>query len=200
MQAAVFLLAGLGQIAAQIDPTRRELVQLGYNQPLEGQSSIAAYGFYFLNQPHWLQHSNVTLRLAVAPVYVDSEFGFSQLLGEHTDVGVGVAGGGYADSYAEVRQGNYHRNESFLGHGGEVSGSVYHLFNPGARIPLYGLVRGAAHYSFFAEDSKTGPGFELPEDQGIFRVRAGLRFGGGLNRFIDNGRVCLSDLGDFLSG
>lgn len=178
LQVVVLLLGGLGHAQAQIDPAQRELVQLGYNQPLEGRGPIAAYGFYFLNQPNWLQRSNLTLRLAVAPVYVDSEFGFSGLLGPHTDLGVGAAGGGYADSYAEVRQGEYHRNQSFLGHGGEVSGSIYHLFNPGSRIPLHGLVRGAAHYSFFADDSKTAEGFELPEDQGMFRVRAGLRYGG----------------------
>jgi len=34
------------------------------------------------------------LRLAVAPTYLDSELGFSHLLGENTDLASAVAGGG----------------------------------------------------------------------------------------------------------
>src|SRR5690349_1331864 len=86
---------------AQIDPQRRELIQLGYNQPLEGRGPLAAYGFYYLNKPQFLQRTNLTLRLAVAPVYIDSEFGISQALSPRTDVGFGLAGGGFADSYSE---------------------------------------------------------------------------------------------------
>ena len=60
----------------QIDPANRELVQVGYNAALEGQSPLAAYAFYYRNQPDFLQHTNLTLRLAVAPTYLDSELGF----------------------------------------------------------------------------------------------------------------------------
>lgn len=163
---------------AQIDPTKRELVQLGYNQPLEGQGPIAAYAFYFMNRPGFLEQSNLTLRLAVAPVYMDSEVGFSGALGPRTDLAFGLAGGGFADSYAEVRGGNYRKSESFLGHGAELSSSLYHQFNPDARIPLHGVLRVATHYTAYAEDRNTADDFELPEDQVAFRVRAGLRFGG----------------------
>jgi len=163
---------------AQIDPSKRELIQLGYNQPLEGRGPIAAYGFYYLNKPQFLEQSNLTLRLAVAPVYMDSELGLTGALGPNTDVGIGLAGGGFADGYSEVHAGKYEQDESFLGHGGEVSSSVYHLFNPDQRIPLYAVLRGAVHYSAFAEDNKTGDTFVLPEDQFNFRVRAGFRWGG----------------------
>ena len=165
-------------VHAQIDPARRELIQLGYNQPLEGRGPLAAYGFYYLNKPNFLHSSNLTLRLAAAPVYLDSELGISRLFGPDTDLGIGVAGGGFADGYSEVDHGKYQRGESFLGHGGEVSSSVYHLFNPDARIPLYAMLRGAMHYTVYADDSNTDSGFETPEDQLSFRVRAGLRFGG----------------------
>jgi hypothetical protein len=177
-------LAGLGWLGAtgivsgQIDPVRRELIQLGYNQPLEGRGPLAAYGFYYLNKPEFLERTNLTLRLAVAPVYLDSELGVARVLSPSTDVGFGLAGGGFADSYSEVDNGKYERRESFLGHGGEVSTSVYHLFNPASRIPLYALVRGAAHMSTYADDSETADDFEVPDDQFIFRVRAGLRWGG----------------------
>lgn len=164
--------------SAQIDPTKRELVQLGYNQPLEGHGPLAAYAFYFLNKPGFLRDSNLTLRLAIAPVYLDSELGFSSLLGPHTDFAVGLAGGGFADSYSEVRVGNYRQDESFLGHGGEVTASMYHLFNPDQRIPLHAVLRAGAHMSVYARDSKTADEFVLPDDQVSFRVRAGLRLGG----------------------
>jgi hypothetical protein len=164
--------------SAQIDPTKRELIQLGYNQPLVGRGPLAGYGFYYLNKPKYFDQEKLTLRLAVAPVYLDSELGFAEALGPNTDLGVGVAGGGFADSYSEVRRGKYEQEESFLGHGAEVSSSIYHLFNPGRKIPLYAVLRGGVHYSAFTEDSKTDDNFELPDDQTSLRVRAGLRWGG----------------------
>lgn len=176
--AGLIWLCGTSLAPGQIDPVRRELIQLGYNQPLEGRGPLAAYGFYYLNQPQFLRHTNLTLRLAVAPVYLDSELGIGRALSPRTDVGLGLAGGGFADSYSEVRRGKYERRESFLGHGGEVSASVYHLFNPASRVPLYGVVRGAAHFSAYTEDSETRSTFELPDDQALFRIRSGLRWGG----------------------
>jgi hypothetical protein len=176
--AALFAVCGALEAFGQIDPTKRELIQLGYNQPLEGHGPLAAYGFYFWNKPGFLQESNLTLRLALAPVYVDSELGISRALGPNTDVGLGLAGGAFADSYNEVHLGDYIRSESFLGHGGEVSSSVYHLFNPGSQIPLYGMVRGAAHYSAYVDESETASTFVLPDDQFEFFVRAGFRWGG----------------------
>jgi len=163
--------------SAQIDPTKRELIQLGYNQPFQGVGPLAAYGFYYLNKPNYLQRTNLTLRLAVAPVYLDSELGIAHALGPNTDVGIGIAGGGFADGYSEVRQGEYERDESFTGHGGEVSSSVYHLLNPGSQIPLYVVLRGGVHYTAFTDDDKTADTFAVPEDQFMFRVRAGLRWG-----------------------
>ena len=60
--------------------------------------------------------------------------GFVQGLGPNTDFAIGAAGGGFADSYYELRGGEYIKGESFDGHGGELSASVYHLFNPADRI------------------------------------------------------------------
>ncbi len=167
-----------GQIAfGQIDPEKRQLIQLGFNQPLEGRGPIAGYAFYYLNEPGFLQ-TNITLRLAVAPVYLDSELGFRNALGEHTDLGIGVAGGGYANSYYEMRSGKYFREESFTGHGGEVSTSVYHLFNPSQRVPLNGVFRVSPHYTVFERDDETKPNFVLPDDHASLNVRTGLRLGG----------------------
>jgi hypothetical protein len=171
--------AGGGSVPAawgQIDPVKRDLIQVGYNAAFEGHPPLAAYGFYYRNQPDFLQ-TNLTLRLALAPVYLDSELGISHALGENTDLGIGVAGGGFADSYQEINKGTFLPGQSFDGNSGQISLSVYHLFNPGALIPLNGLLRSTAHYSDFERDD-TAPNFRLPADRGTFSLRTGLRWGG----------------------
>ncbi len=164
-------------VEAQIDPVKRELFQLGYNAALQGHPPLAAYAFFYLNQPDF-PRTNQTLRLAVAPTYLDSELGFKRLLGENTDVGVGLSGGGFADGYAEIRGGKYLPAESFDGYGGELNASIYHRFNPDSQVPLNGLLRGMAHYSVYDTGSGTAQGFALPKDMGNFSVRTGLRWGG----------------------
>jgi hypothetical protein len=163
--------------AAQIDPFRRDLVQFGYNQALEGHAPFAGYMYYYHNQPDFLR-TNLTLRLAVAPVYLDSELGFVNGLGPNTDFAIGLAGGGFADSYNEIHGGTYYPSQSFEGDGGEISGSIYHLFNPGDLIPLNLVLRGTAHYSTFDRNDDTAAGFQLPPDRVEFDIRTGLRWGG----------------------
>jgi hypothetical protein len=161
----------------QIDPVKRELIQFGYNAAFEGHPPLSAYAFYYRNQPDFLQ-TNLTLRLAVAPTYLDSELGILQALGEHTDLGIGVAGGGFADSYNEIDSGKFIPAESYDGYGGEASLSLYHLFNPGYLIPLNGVLRGIAHYATYAPNDNTASNFQVPNAMGIFSVRTGLRWGG----------------------
>jgi hypothetical protein len=177
----LFCLAGwLGAWTAwgQIDPVHRELIEAGYNQPVEGHPPpLEGYGFYYWNKPEFLR-TNLTLRLAVAPTYADSELGISGVLGPHTDLGIHVAGGGFADTYADIRQGVYRPQESFWGHSVEGGVSLYHLFNPGQQIPLNGVLRGQAHYSFYESLGDTAPDFRLPGDHTTFSVRTGLRWGG----------------------
>jgi len=162
---------------AQIDPVRRDLIQFGYNQPVEGREPLAAYAYYYHNQPDFLR-TNLTLRLAVAPVYLDSELGFIHGLGPNTDFSIGLAGGGFADSYSEIHEGTYSPSESFDGNGAEISASIYHLFNPADEIPLNLVLRGMAHYSFYDANDSTAANFQLPNDHGDFSVRSGLRWGG----------------------
>ena len=162
---------------AQLDPERRDLIQLGYNQPLEGRGPISGYAYYYMNRPEY-HGSNGTLRIAIAPTYLDAEFGRRRVLGPYTDLSFGVAGGGFADTYSEVRQGKLMREESFAGHGGEVSANLYHQFNPGSRIPLNAVMRSSFHYSTYEPDTLTDPAFRLPHDQGTLHLRGGLRWGG----------------------
>ncbi len=162
---------------AQIDPDKRQLIQFGYSQPLEGHGPVSGYAYYYLNQPDF-GRTNLTLRLAIAPVYLDGEFGLNHALGSHTDLAFGLAGGGFADSYFEVRQGRFQEGESFTGHGAEASASVYHLFNPGQQIPLNAVLRVSPHYSTFERDEHTAAAFVLPADRTAIHVRSGLRWGG----------------------
>ena len=164
-------------VSGQIDPVKRDLIQLGYNQAVQGHAPFAGYAFYYHNQPDFLR-TNLTLRLALAPVYLDSELGFVSGLGPNTDFGLGLAGGGFADSYSEIRGGTYYPGESFDGHSAEISANVYHLFNPAGEIPLNFILRGAAHYSVYAGNDSTAPGFQAPGDHGTFSARTGLRWGG----------------------
>jgi hypothetical protein len=176
----LYFLSGLfGPLAAfaQIDPEKRQLIQLGYNAALVGHAPFSGYAFYYVNKPHFIQ-TNLTLRMAIAPVYLDSELGISGALGEETDIGIGLAGGGFADSYAEIAQGKFERRESFTGHGGEFSVSLYHRFNPSEIVPLNAVLRGTLHYSTYSEDDDTADDFAVPSDRVTGIVRAGIRWGG----------------------
>ncbi len=164
-------------VQGQIDPFKRELIELGYNAALEGHPPLAGYAFYYRNQPEFWR-TNLTLRLAVGPTYLDSELGISHVVGANTDLGIGMAGGGFADNYNEIRHGTFIPAESFSGYSAETSLSLYHLFNPGAMIPLNGLLRGIAHYSVYDRDDATASNFQMPKDRGTFTLRTGLRWGG----------------------
>ncbi len=185
MQRPIFRICGLLVLGifvpltcfAQIDPYRRQLLQFGYNQPIEGHWPMAGYLFYLLNQPDFLR-PDLTLRLAVAPTYVDSEFGFNAALGPHTDVALGLSGGGFAYSYNEIRRGKYLIDESYTGHGGSASVSLYHRFNPSQRLPLNAIVRGIIDYASFERDDDTADAFVLPGDRFSYIARTGLRLGG----------------------
>jgi len=162
---------------AQIDPYPRNLIQFGYNQALEGHFPFAGYFYYYHNEPDFLR-TNVTLRLALAPTYLDSDFGFVGGLGPNTDFSIGLAGGAFADNYYEIRDGTYYSDESFNGYGAGASANIYHLFNPASRIPLYFVLRGGVHYSTYADTDSTAPNFQLPNNHATFAVRTGLRWGG----------------------
>jgi len=170
------LLSSASMVLAQIDPYPRSLLQLGYDQPLSGQGPQSLYAYYYYNNPEFLR-TNVALRLAMAPVYLDGEIGLRQLL-PHTDVGVGINGGGFGENYYEVRQGRYFKGESFDGHGGGASLNLYHLINPAHLIPLNVVVKGGAHYSTYSATDKTDDQFTLPDDRVSTFARAGLRFAG----------------------
>ncbi|MBC8126717.1 MAG: hypothetical protein H8M99_06180 [Gloeobacteraceae cyanobacterium ES-bin-144] len=162
---------------AQVDPMHRNLLQLGYDQPITGQGPQGVYVYYYYNNPEFLR-TNLALRLALAPAYLDSELGFKQVFTPNTDVGIGIYGGAYGDNYYEVRQGRYIKGESFDGHGGGAALSLYQLLDPGMLIPLSVVVRGGFRYSAYSDNDRTLDSFTLPTDRTSGFVRTGLRFAG----------------------
>lgn len=181
--ATILLLAGITLFSSiqsgfgQVDPYRRNLLQLGYDQPIGGQGPQGVYAYYYYNNPE-IRGTNTALRLAIAPAYLDGEVGFRQLLSPYTDVGIGFYGGAYGDNFYEVREGNYRRTESFDGHGGGTALSIYQLLNPGRLVPLNVVARGGFRYSTYARNSDTRDDFELPDGRPMPFVRAGLRLAG----------------------
>ncbi len=163
--------------SAQIDPDKRDLLQIGYNAVFEGKQPFSGYAFYYHNEPDFIK-TNLTMRMALSPTYMDSELGVSGLLGQYTDVGFGLAGGGFADSYNEIHQGTYESQQSFDGFGVTPSMSIYHLMDPGRLIPLDFVARGSLHYVTYSPNSGTASDFAVPGNQleGIFRT--GFRLGG----------------------
>lgn len=162
---------------AQVDPIPRNQIQLGYDQFLSGKGPQAAYAYYYLNVPQLLR-SNLALRMAVAPAYLDSELGIRGVFTPHTDLGIGIAGGAFGDNYYEVRQGRYYQNQSFDGYGGGGALSLYQLLNPGQLVPLNVVARGGFRYTTYDKTQDTAGNFELPSDRMNLFTRAGLRLAG----------------------
>jgi hypothetical protein len=177
--ALVFLAIVLGSfnVHAQIDPEHRNLLELGYDQPLTGKGPQGVYAYYYYNTPE-LFNTNTALRLAIAPAYVDGELGFKQLLSPTTDVGLGFNGGAFGANYYEVRQGQFYQNESFNGSGGGLALSVYQLLNPGMLIPINVVARGGIRYSAYTDTSQTADNFALPANQIVGYTREGIRVAG----------------------
>lgn len=162
---------------AQVDPERRRLIQMGVDKAFTGPAPVGGYIFLYSNEPHFIK-KDWTLRTALAPVYMDNELGIKNIFGTENDVGIGLAGGGFAESYSEVRQGHYHKEESFTGHGASTYLSLYRTLNPGQMIPVNLVLRGGMNGAFYARTGDTAPDFKRAPDHWDYRVRAGLRMGG----------------------
>jgi hypothetical protein len=176
--AGITLLTLIGFAAqAQIDPAPRQLLNLGVDSSLHDQGPMGAYAFYYWNMPN-VPTTNEVLRFAIAPVYIDSDLGFKNLLGDHTDLAVGAFGGLYANNYQEVDAGDWKKDQSFDAANAGARVSIYHLLNPGGMIPLTLVARESVNYISFMDSGDTSDRFELPQNQPILTTRAGFRWGG----------------------
>jgi hypothetical protein len=104
---------------AQNDPYPRSLLQFGSEQPLSSNGPQSLHAYYYYNNPDFL-HTNTALRLAVAPVHLDGEFGFRQILSPRTHVALALRVAN-TDNYYDMRQGHYHHDARVDGLAGGVS-------------------------------------------------------------------------------
>lgn len=174
---ALFWAALALPVRAQVDPDRRRLLQIGYDQPTVGPAPPGGYIFFYSNEPRFIR-PDWTLRTALAPTYVDNELGIKNVLGTRNDVGIGLAGGGFSDDYYEVRQGHYFPEESFTGDGASTYLALYRTLNPGQKVPLNLVLKDGVYGSFYSRNSQTAADFKRPPDHWDDRFLAGLRLGG----------------------
>lgn len=187
---SVLLAVGLLAAAparAQIDDSRRLLLELGYEDGLGNPGPSAPYAFLYLNRPR-VAGPGSALRIAVAPVYADAELGLPGVLGADTDLGLGLSGGGFAFGQAQVDRGDEKRGEAFLGHGGGPSISLYPRIAKLGPVPVSGVFRAAMSYTDYQRTSRTDADFQLPPDQWAVTARAGIR-AGGVEPGLDKGRA-----------
>jgi len=187
---ALILAASLlfaGTAGAQIDDSRRLLLEAGYEDGLGNPGPSAPYAFLHLNRPR-IAGPGSALRLVIAPVYADAELGLPGLFGTKTDLGLGLSGGGYAFGHAQVDRGDERPGESFIGHGGGPSVSLYPRIAKIGPVPVSGVFRMALSYTDFQRTSRTDARFQLPPDQWTGSARAGIR-AGGVEPGVDKGRA-----------
>lgn len=172
---------------AQIDDSKRLLLEGGYEDGLGNPGPSAPYAFLYLNRPRVLGPGSA-FRLAVAPVYADGELGVPGLFGSRTDLGLGFSGGGFAFGHAQVDRGNEKRGEAFIGHGGGPSVSLYPRIGKIGPVPVNGVFRVAMNYTDYVRTTRTDALFETPPDQVTGVARAGIR-AGGIEPGLDKGRA-----------
>lgn len=180
----LLLLLAAVTASAQIDDTKRLLLEGGYEDGVANPGPNGAYAFLFMNRPD-VAGKGSAWRLALAPVYLDTELGLPGIFGTRTDAGIGFSGGGYAFSRKEVVRGDQRFGESFIGHGGGPSLSLYPRIMTIGPLPLNGVFRVSALYTDYQNTSQTDANFVIPPDEWTGAARAGLRLGGqepGLGR------------------
>lgn len=175
--AAALLLACAGSARAQIDDTRRTLFEGGFEDGLFSPGPSGAYAFLYLNRPG-VAGPGSALRVALAPVYADVELGLPSVFGSGIDAGLGFSGGGYAFSRKEVVRGDQRIGESFIGHGGGPSLSLYRKLADLGPVPLNAVGRLSLVYTDYQNSAETDAAFVVPPDEWTGSARAGLRLGG----------------------
>jgi hypothetical protein len=162
--------------SAQIDPVKRDLIQFGYNQAFEGTSRWPPTRFIITTSRIFCARTSRCGWRSRRFIWIPNSAS-SARLGPNTDLAIGLAGGGFADSYNEIRGGNFCRRilrRQRRGNFREHLSPVQSRRRDSAELGL----RGTAHYSILQPQRQHGGQFQLPADHGDFSVRTGLRWGG----------------------
>lgn len=187
--AALFLAA---PASAQIDDTKRLLLEGGYEGGLGSPGPASPYAFLYVNRPGAAGPGSAW-RLALAPVYLDTELGLPRAFGGRTDIGLGFSGGGYAFGNAQVHRGDEKTGESYIGHGLAPSVSLYPRIGDVGQVPVSGVFRLSAVYTDFQRADRTDESYEPPPDEWTGVARAGVR-AGGVEPGMDRGRAAEASL------
>lgn len=172
---------------AQIDDAKRLLFEGGYEDGVGNPGPSSPYAYLYLNRPGAVGPGSAW-RLALAPVYADTELGIPHVFGTRTDIGLGFSGGGYAFGNSQVIRGDEKPGESFIGHGGGPSISLYRDLADLGPVPLNGVARLSVVYTDFQRTERTDAGYEPPPDEWTAAARAGLRLG-GVEPGLDHGQA-----------
>jgi hypothetical protein len=161
-----------------MDDESRLHFEVGAEGPLRGNGPLTGYIYGFLTRPHFLDQ-DLYLRMVVAPVYASAELIHNRWPTEESAIGLGLAGGLFAASQAEFRDGRFKDKESFAGDSAETTLAYYHrgpkLFS---RLPLEGQIRLRPKYVWYDRTGDTSSRFRLPENSALYEARAGIRLGG----------------------
>ncbi len=179
MLVAVAVLAagpGVRPAAGQLDPEPRANLELGVEGPLRGDGPVSGYGFFLWNRPHLLGE-DLYLRAIFAPTYLTSELVLDRWPADGHAIGVGLGGGFFPYDFEEFRGGAHVEDESFWGHGGELTVTYYRRLLLAGVLPLEGQLRLRPQYVVYQRNG-TDSRFRLPPDTPIYSGRAGLRLGG----------------------
>ena len=133
---------------AQLDPEARPPA-VGFNQSLHDDGPTAAYAFYYWNMPN-VPTTNTTLRLAIAPVYADAQLGFKGLLGENTDLAVGVFGGGFYNRLQKCGKGITTATKASMAMA-VAPPSASSIFSIPGESSIERIVRAGGNYHVFSE-------------------------------------------------
>ncbi len=163
--------------AAQPDPEPRANLEVGVEGPLRGESTLAGYAFLLWNRPHF-PADDESLRVVIAPTYLESELVRNDWPWGGHAVGLGISGGGFRFGHEEFRRGQHLEGESFWGHGVEVPLSYYPGTTIAGVLPLEGQIRLTPGYHVYQRSLGTRDHFELPPDSELLTGRLGLRLGG----------------------
>ena len=161
-----------------IDAESRTYIEGGFESPLRGNGPLTGYAYLLLTRPHFLD-KDLYLRVVIPPGYFISEVVRDHWPSQNSAVGFGISGGLWAESQVEFRDGRFEEEESFSGH--SVGATLaYYLRGPkiASVLPLEGQIRVNPKYVLYDRTDDTARRFRLPENSGIFDVRAGFRLGG----------------------
>jgi len=152
-------------IQAQIDPAPRKLLHLGVNQSCTTTVRWGPMRFITGNMPQ-VPTTNRRCAWPLRQATWTVSWGSTDLLGEHTDLAVGLFRGDVSPTATrKCRGGTTIAMSPSTANGGGANVSIYHLFNPGQPYSVERRVARQRELSRVRRNGRHGGRLELPDDQ-----------------------------------